>query len=188
MHLQANDNLPEDSASDTRVPQLTCGDTLQCFQMVLPSDLSAPSPTIDIVPLSSANAQEMVALTTLAFPGFFRSRTCEMGSYYGVRSSSGKLIATGGERLEHDGYSEISAICTHPSFRGPSASFGTWCAIIVATAWSRGSTQAAPIIARSDCISEWGSSRSAKSLYIAYLARLSELALRFLNRSASVQA
>jgi hypothetical protein len=96
-----------------------------------------------------------------------------------ARSSSGKLIATGGERLQHDGYSEISAICTHPSFRGPSASFGTWCAIIVATACSRDSTQAAPIIARSDCISEWGSSRSAKSLYIAYLARLSELALRF---------
>jgi predicted GNAT family acetyltransferase len=118
MHLQANDNLPEDSASDTRVPQLTCEDTLQCFQMVLPSDLSAPSPTIDIVPLSSANAQEMVALTTLAFPGFFRSRACEMGSYYGVRSSSGELIATGGERLQHDGYSEISAIWTHPSFRG----------------------------------------------------------------------
>jgi hypothetical protein len=58
-----------------RVPQLTCEETLQCFQMVLPSDLSAPSSTIDIVALSSANAQEMVALTTLAFPGFFRIRT-----------------------------------------------------------------------------------------------------------------
>jgi hypothetical protein len=52
----------------------------------------------------------MVAHTTVAFPGFFRSRTCEMGSYYGIRSSSGKLIATGGERLQLDGYSEISAV------------------------------------------------------------------------------
>ena len=69
-----------------QVPQLTCEETLLCFQMVLPADLSAPSPTIDIVPLSTANAQKMVDLTTLAFPGFFRSRTCEMGSYYGVRS------------------------------------------------------------------------------------------------------
>jgi predicted GNAT family acetyltransferase len=60
----------------------------------------------------------MVALTTLAFPGFFSIRTCEMGSYYGVRSSSGELIAMGGERLQLDGYSEISAVCTHPSFRG----------------------------------------------------------------------
>jgi GNAT superfamily N-acetyltransferase len=100
------------------VPQLTCEETLQCFQMVLPSGLSAPSLTIDIVPLSRANAQEMAALTTLAFPGFFRSRTCEMGSYYGVRSSSGELIAMGGERLQLDDYSEISAVCTHSSFRG----------------------------------------------------------------------
>ena len=60
----------------------------------------------------------MVALTTLAFPSFFRSRTCEMGSYYGVRSCTGELLAMGGERLQLDGYSEISALCTHPSFRG----------------------------------------------------------------------
>jgi GNAT superfamily N-acetyltransferase len=40
-----------------------------------------------------------------------------MGSYYGVRSC-GELIAMGGERLQLDGYSEISALCTHPSFRG----------------------------------------------------------------------
>jgi predicted GNAT family acetyltransferase len=59
----------------------------------------------------------MVALTDLAFPGFFRSRTCEMGSYYGVRSS-GELIAMGGERLTLDGYPEISGICTHPAHRG----------------------------------------------------------------------
>ena len=40
-----------------------------------------------------------------------------MGSYYGVRSPSGELIAMGGERLQLDGYSEISAVCTHPSHR-----------------------------------------------------------------------
>jgi ribosomal protein S18 acetylase RimI-like enzyme len=100
------------------LPQLSCEEALQCFQMVLPSDAPVPSPPIDIAPLSTANAHEMVALTTLAFPGFFRSRTCEMGSYFGVRSPSGELIAMGGERLQLDGYSEISAVCTHPSFRG----------------------------------------------------------------------
>jgi predicted GNAT family acetyltransferase len=59
----------------------------------------------------------MVALTDLAFPGFFRSRTCDMGSYYGIRSD-GELIAMGGERLMLDGYPEISGICTHPAHRG----------------------------------------------------------------------
>jgi predicted GNAT family acetyltransferase len=59
----------------------------------------------------------MVAVTTLAFPGFFRARTIQMGSYFGVRSG-GRLVAMGGERLMLDGYSEISGICTHPEYRG----------------------------------------------------------------------
>jgi len=85
--------------------------------MILPEEVTQPDPTIDIVSLSDANATEMVTLTNLAFPGFFRKRTCEMGSYYGVRSD-GELIAMGGERLVLDGYSEISGVCTHPAHRG----------------------------------------------------------------------
>src|SRR4029077_20021784 len=69
-----------------------------------------------IASLSDANATEMVALTDLAFPGFFRRRTCQMGSYYGVRSDS-ELIAMGGERLMLEGYSEISGVCTYPAHR-----------------------------------------------------------------------
>jgi GNAT superfamily N-acetyltransferase len=99
------------------IPELSCEGTLECLQMVLPEDVAPPGPTPDIVPLSDANAPEMVALTDLAFPGFFRSRTCEMGSYYGVRSDR-ELIAMGGERLMLDGYPEISGICTHPAHRG----------------------------------------------------------------------
>jgi predicted GNAT family acetyltransferase len=93
-------------------------ETLECLQMVLPDDVEVPDTETQIVKLSNANAGEMVALTTLAFPGFFRQRTCEMGSYYGVRSPSGELIAMGGERLKLEGFTEISAVCTHPDFRG----------------------------------------------------------------------
>jgi len=100
------------------VPGLVCEETLKCLQMVLPDGVSVPDTEIEIETLSDGNAHEMVALTTLAFPGFFRPRTCEMGSYYGVRSPSGELIAMGGERLKLDGFTEISAVCTHPSFRG----------------------------------------------------------------------
>jgi GNAT superfamily N-acetyltransferase len=99
------------------IPELSCQGTLECVQMVLPEDVTPPAPAPRIVPLSDANAPEMVALTDIAFPGFFRSRTCEMGSYYGVRSG-GELIAMGGERLTLDGYPEISGICTHPAHRG----------------------------------------------------------------------
>jgi predicted GNAT family acetyltransferase len=99
------------------VPELSFEETLVCLQMTLPEAVPQASPTVEVVPLSNANAPEMVALTDLAFPGFFRSRTCEMGSYYGVRSE-GKLIAMGGERLMLDGYPEISGVCTHPAYRG----------------------------------------------------------------------
>jgi predicted GNAT family acetyltransferase len=101
------------------VPELSFEETLECLQMVLPEKVPPLDPMIEMVRLSGANAAEMVALANLAFPGFFRERTCEMGAYYGVRSG-GKLIAMGGERLVLDGYSEISGVCTHPGHRGKS--------------------------------------------------------------------
>jgi ribosomal protein S18 acetylase RimI-like enzyme len=105
-----------------RVPELSFEETLECLQMVLPERITPPDPATrnhdhEIVRLSAANAEEMVDLTTLAFPGFFRIRTCEMGSYFGVRAN-GELIAMGGERLMLEGYPEISGICTHPAHRG----------------------------------------------------------------------
>jgi predicted GNAT family acetyltransferase len=105
------------------VPELSFDKTLECLQMVLPEEVTPPDPTIEIVNLSDENAAEMVALTDLAFPGFFRKRTCEMGSYYGVRSD-GELIAMGGERLMLEGYSEISGVCTHPAHRGKGLAAG----------------------------------------------------------------
>jgi ribosomal protein S18 acetylase RimI-like enzyme len=99
------------------VPELRFEETLECLQMILPEEVVPSDPAIEIAKLSDANAAEMVALTDLAFPGFFRRRTCEMGSYYGVRSDS-ELIAMGGERLMLEGYSEISGVCTHPAHRG----------------------------------------------------------------------
>jgi ribosomal protein S18 acetylase RimI-like enzyme len=99
------------------VPGLSFSGTLPCLQMVLSEPVLTPAPEADIQRLTDANAAGMVALTDVAFPGFFRRRTCEMGPYYGVRSH-GELIAMGGTRLTLDGYPEISGICTHPAHRG----------------------------------------------------------------------
>lgn len=93
-------------------------DRMPCPQMGLPGHIAPPEPNADVVALTEANAHEMVALTDLAFPGFFRPRTHLMGSYYGIRAPSGELIAMGGERMKLTGYAEVSAVCTHPSFRG----------------------------------------------------------------------
>ena len=86
--------------------------------MVLPEDVNPPSPNGEaILSLTCADATDMVALTDLAFPGFFRVRTCEMGRYYGVRAGS-ELVSMSGERIMLDGYPEVSGVCTHPAHRG----------------------------------------------------------------------
>jgi ribosomal protein S18 acetylase RimI-like enzyme len=90
---------------------------LECLQLVLPEDFAPPEPHWEPMPLTAADAPDMVALTTLAFPGYFRIRTIEMGNYFGFRVN-GRLIAMGGERLALEGYTEISAVCTHPDHRG----------------------------------------------------------------------
>lgn len=98
-------------------PGLRVEQELDCVQMVLPRDAPLPPPAPDIVPLSGENAAEMVALTDVAFPGFFRPATHRMGSYVGIRVD-GRLVAMAGERLRLEGYPELSGICTHPEHRG----------------------------------------------------------------------
>jgi ribosomal protein S18 acetylase RimI-like enzyme len=67
--------------------------------------------------LHATDAPAMVALTNVAFPGYFRPRTYVLGRYFGIEID-GQLIAMAGERLALPGYREISAVCTHPAHTG----------------------------------------------------------------------
>lgn len=67
--------------------------------------------------LTRADIPEMLELTKLTEPGPFRVRTIELGTYLGIRDS-GRLVAMAGERLHLTGFTEVSAVCTHPDFRG----------------------------------------------------------------------
>jgi ribosomal protein S18 acetylase RimI-like enzyme len=100
---------------------LTCSGPFAVKQMTYRHDKPLPAGFyangVEIEPLSCANAAEMVELTSIAFPGFFRSRTCEMGHYHGIRAG-GQLVAMCGERMAIREYREISGLCTHPEFRG----------------------------------------------------------------------
>jgi ribosomal protein S18 acetylase RimI-like enzyme len=93
-----------------------------CLQMAFPKQTPIPAidPTLPLSPLTCADAPAMVALTDAAFPGFFRSRTCVMGSYFGIWNPDhpNRLIAMAGERLVLHPTREISGICTHPDHRG----------------------------------------------------------------------
>jgi ribosomal protein S18 acetylase RimI-like enzyme len=82
----------------------------------LPSN-GVPSSQPEFVRLGPSDVPEMLALTKLTKPGPFGSRTHEMGEYFGIRTS-GTLAAMAGERLRLPGYTEISAVCTHPDHLG----------------------------------------------------------------------
>jgi predicted GNAT family acetyltransferase len=70
-----------------------------------------------VVDLEVSHVQEMLELTELTKPGPFSRRTPELGSYLGIRQG-GQLVAMAGERLRPSGFTEISAVCTRPDYRG----------------------------------------------------------------------
>ena len=89
------------------------------LQMILENESYLPPNTKqhEFAELGEADSPEMVALTALTKPGPFGTRTHEMGTYLGIRKE-GKLVAMAGERMKLPGYTEISAVCTHPDHLG----------------------------------------------------------------------
>lgn len=75
----------------------------------------APDP--DAVVLGADDVPQMLDLVERTEPGPFRERTIEMGTYLGLRVG-GRLVALAGERMHPAGWTEISAVCTDPRFRG----------------------------------------------------------------------
>jgi ribosomal protein S18 acetylase RimI-like enzyme len=70
-----------------------------------------------MIKLGNSESLEMLELTALTKPGPFGPRTQELGYYVGIRDE-GKLVAMAGERLKVPGYTEVSAVCTHPDHLG----------------------------------------------------------------------
>ena len=71
----------------------------------------------DIVELSAADVPAMMELTKLTNPGPFALRAHELGTFLGIRHQ-GRLVAMAGERMKPANYTEITAVCVHPSQRG----------------------------------------------------------------------
>ena len=79
--------------------------------------LRPQTPAPAAVELGEGDVPEMLALTGLTKPGPFLPGTRRLGRFVGVRRD-GRLAAMAGERLRPGGWTEISAVCTHPDFRG----------------------------------------------------------------------
>lgn len=76
-----------------------------------------PRGRTDAISLTVDDVPEILELVSLTRPGPFLTRTIEMGEYIGLRQD-GQLAAMAGERLYLPGFCEVSAVCTHPDYRG----------------------------------------------------------------------
>ncbi len=72
---------------------------------------------VEIVTLGPADVPDMMALVELTKPGPFGVRTHELGTFLGIKVD-GQLVAMTGERMKPGNYTEMTAVCVHPSHRG----------------------------------------------------------------------
>lgn len=85
-------------------------------QMVCPARIDAVDGP-EIIELSEMHRADVLALTALVYPHYFRPRTMDLGRYFGIYRD-GRLAAMIGERMGMDDHQEISAVCTHPDYNG----------------------------------------------------------------------
>lgn len=72
---------------------------------------------VEIVTLAAGDSRGMLELTKLTRPGPFTLRTHELGTFLGIKVN-GQLVAMAGERMKPGNYTEITAVCVHPDYRG----------------------------------------------------------------------
>ena len=86
-------------------------------EQMIGTPAEVPAGKVEILMLGAADVSDMMALTTLTKPGPFSARTPELGTFLGIRVD-GELVAMAGERMKPADYTEITAVCVHPSHRG----------------------------------------------------------------------
>jgi len=110
-HVALFTATPLDVRGDWQVDRSRWIDQMICEALL------APPPVVPL-PLGTTDVPEMLELAAATEPGPFLPQTIQMGSYFGIRASDGRLAAMAGERLRSTAFVEISAVCTHPEFRG----------------------------------------------------------------------
>ncbi len=89
---------------------------LLCVQMIC-TLVVITNTTAVIEELGETDDTQMTGLINLVQPGYYKPGTRLMGDYYGIRHN-GQLISMTGERIRMNGFTEISAVVTHPAFTG----------------------------------------------------------------------
>lgn len=91
--------------------------TIPLWQMVMQQHMPFTVKDATIQALDHTHIPAMIGLTALTRPGPFSQRTIEFGNYIGIFEQD-QLVAMAGERLKVPGFTEVSAICTHPDATG----------------------------------------------------------------------
>jgi ribosomal protein S18 acetylase RimI-like enzyme len=86
-------------------------------EQMIGAPVEIPIRPAEIVTLGAADVPAMMELTKLTRPGPFTPRTHELGTFLGIRID-GQLVAMAGERMKPANYTEMTAVCVHPNYRG----------------------------------------------------------------------
>jgi len=92
---------------------------MDCYQMVYENPIAQFTTTAStlITRLNETHVPQMLELTALTKPGPFFEKTILFDNYFGI-FQNGQLAAMAGQRMHPVPYMEVSAVCTHPDFRG----------------------------------------------------------------------
>ena len=86
------------------------------LQMIIYNKINNPL-TETIVTLTKSHYNDLIDLVKLVYPEYFKSKTNELGQYYGIYKDK-RLVAVTGERMQTNNFIEISAVITHPDHTG----------------------------------------------------------------------
>lgn len=119
LDLRSIVSLGEQVAILSIIPELSEGwrvmKAMDLRQYVFAGEIFEPD--AEIVSLDASHVPQLLELTALVYPAYFRAGTASLGQYFGIVDGD-HLCAMAGIRMAMDGFQEISAVCTHPDYRG----------------------------------------------------------------------
>ena len=103
-------NKPDVREFKTEMSQLICD------QYVLENKIELDY-TEKIIELQNENHEELLAFVKKFYPHYFKSRTPELGRYFGIFKDH-KLVAVTGQRMQMNDMTEVSAVITDTDYLG----------------------------------------------------------------------
>jgi len=89
---------------------------LVCLQMIISNKIDTVFKET-IVTLDESHTEALFLLQNDVQPGYFKPKTILLGNYYGIFKDN-QLVASSGERMQMNAFTEVSGVVTHPLHTG----------------------------------------------------------------------